>query len=100
VDEKHFGRKFNEIVIDQEPQVVPIILIELNGSNFQSLSEHFERDMADETTLIPQDENPLPNDDPFSNEISRVLPMQFDNEEDPSGMNDFYRLEMLNQAET
>jgi len=86
---KHFGRKFNEIVIDQEPQVVPIILIELNGSNFQSLSVHFERDIADETTRIPQVENPLPNDDPFSNEITTAQLLPFDNEE-PTGMNDYY----------
>jgi len=42
------SRKFNEIVIDQEAQVVPIFLVELDTSNFQELAELYKREVTKE----------------------------------------------------
>jgi hypothetical protein len=59
VEENYFGRKFNEIVIDQESQVVPIFLIELDNSNFDILEKHIQR----EKLIINTNNNSLSNDD-------------------------------------
>jgi len=41
-------RKFNEIVINQEAQVVPIFLVEVDRSNFQSLMQQpYPEDIQD-----------------------------------------------------
>jgi len=58
-----FGRKFNEIVIDQESQVVPIFLIELDKSNFSTLARHILRETSIQNSLINTDNDSLPIDD-------------------------------------
>jgi len=39
------SRKFNEILIDQESQVVPIFLVELDNSNFAELAQFVKREV-------------------------------------------------------
>jgi len=42
-DEDFNLRKFNEIVVDQESQVVPIFLVELDNRNFKEVAENFQK---------------------------------------------------------
>jgi len=67
LEENNFERKFNEIVIDQESQVVPIFLIELLTTNFSTLHEYFKREIADEKVDVDES---YPDD-----YIGRVFPV-------------------------
>jgi len=49
-------RKFDEIVIDQESQVVPIFLLEIESSNFPELSQIYQREVNTQADLIQETE--------------------------------------------
>jgi len=65
------SKKYNEIVIDQEAQVVPIFLIELDKSNFEIVSKHYHRDEIS-AILLTIDSIPKPDEEEIP---KRVFPI-------------------------
>jgi len=51
-EEEDDYQKFNEIVIDQQVQVVPIFMLELDRSNFAELAVQFTRETANKTQFL------------------------------------------------
>eukprot|EP01125_Pyxidicula_operculata_P020486 TRINITY_DN7584_c0_g1_i1.p1 TRINITY_DN7584_c0_g1~~TRINITY_DN7584_c0_g1_i1.p1 ORF type:complete len:1741 (-),score=240.11 TRINITY_DN7584_c0_g1_i1:66-5117(-) len=45
--EKESGKFYDELVIPQESQIVPVFLLEIDNSNLYELSKKFQRDVAD-----------------------------------------------------